>query len=377
MREGRCWRSRRGPWWAVLLLLAPLIGCDAANQYVVWPTSARTGDTVAVLFNTEWDTGAEPDGALLDASVDNIVIQLSDSTGWTEPITPRAVIEAPAALGSVAVVGSGFESWTGLVALFDIPDPWPNGSISFPDVFDVVVEQDGIATFGSNQVTVLDSGGTPLAFSASTPLSSLELHPMLRLRPAWDAAMAEGFDPSWEIGGVEFTLRYSPPAVGDVSNVRALGNGEATAGLATATELVPEGSDKLWRIVLIHPPGFQLPAMGCVGPDCFSGRWALLDLPLDADETGLLDGDPAFLPADFSIEDLRVVDRDGVQLNPAPTGETFFHVFAANNIVPLPEPGFLLLLASGCLGLVVLNRIERRRRARGAGKAEEGVDVGP
>ncbi|MFQ5425812.1 MAG: hypothetical protein ACE5EV_01890, partial [Gaiellales bacterium] len=65
------------------------------------------------------------------------------------------------------------------------------------------------------------------------------------------------------------------------------------------------------------------------------------------------------------------------QLNPAPTGETFFHVFAANNIVPLPEPGFLLLLASGCLGLVVLNRIERRRRARGAGKAEEGVDVGP
>jgi hypothetical protein len=99
--------------------------------------------------------------------------------------------------------------------------------------------------------------------------------------------------------------------------VRALDNGEATAGLATATEFVPQGADKLWRIVLVHPPGFQLPDRGGVGPgECFAGRWALLDLPLDADETGLMDGDPAFLTEDFAIEDLRVVDRDGVSSPP-------------------------------------------------------------
>ena len=130
--------------------------------------------------------------------------------------------------------------------------------------------------------------------------------------------------------------------------------------LSEVEKLAPEGGDKLWRIVLIHPPGFSLPAMGCVGVDCFSGRWALLDLPLDKDGTGLLEGDPVFLPEDFSVEDLRVVGRDGVQLNPVFSGETFFHTFAVNNLVTVPEPGFLLLLASGCLGLAVLNRLERR-----------------
>lgn len=115
-----------------------------------------------------------------------------------------------------------------------------------------------------------------------------------------------------------------------------MANGEATAGLATATELVPQGSDKLWRIVLIYPPGFTLPAMGCVGAECFSGDWALLDLPLDKDETGIPVGDPVFLPEDFSIEDLVVVDRYGAPLNPAFAGETFFHIYVANNLVPAP-----------------------------------------
>jgi hypothetical protein len=278
MREGTRRRLRRGLLWAAYLLAAPLIGCNPDLDYLIWPTSARTGDTVAILFNTEWDTLWAPEAALLDAGVHNIVIQVTDSTDWTESITPRVVIEAPAALGSKAVVGPGLESFTGLVAVFDLPDPWPNGGISFPDEFTVVVEYEGSATFGGSTLTVMGSGGSPIEFSYNTPAELLGLHPMLRLRPAWDAGAGEGFDPSWEIGGLEFTLRYSPGA-GEVSNVRALGNGEATAGLAMATELIPEGSDKLWRIVLIHPPGFQLPEMGCTGGgDCFAGRWALRKL---------------------------------------------------------------------------------------------------
>lgn len=365
MSQARRQSPRRHLPWALLLLMAALSACDAQNNYLIWPTAARTGDTVAILFNTEWDTFSDPGGALLDASVDNIVVQVSDSQGWTEALTPRVVLEAPAAVGSKAVVGPGQGSFTGLVAVFDLPDPWPNGSVSFPDDFTVTVEYNGALTFGSNSLFVTGSGGTPIVFSYNTPAELLELHPMLRLRPAWHPATAAGFDPAWEIGGIEFTLRYSPLSGGDVSNLRAVGNGEATAGLAMATELAPQGSDKLWRIVLVHPSGFQLPARGCDAlGDCFSGRWALLDLPLDADPTGLLDGDPAFLPADFAIEDLRVVDRDGVQLSSAPSGDDFFHLYASNNVIPLPEPEMLLLLTSGVLGLVVLQRIDRRRRAR-------------
>ncbi len=370
MRECTRRRLRRGLLWAALLaaylLTAPLIGCNPQGDYLIWPTSARTGDTVAILFNTEWDTLWEPEAALLDASVHNIVIQVTDSTDWTESITPRLVIEAPAALGSKAVVGYDLESFTGLVAIFDLPDPWPNGGLSFPDDFSVVVEYEGSASFGGNDLMVLGSGGSPIEFSYNTPAELLGLHPMLRLRPAWDGGTGEGFDPSWEIGALEFTLRYSPGA-GEVSNVRALGNGEATAGLAMATELLPEGSDKLWQIVLIHPPGFQLPEMGCTGGECFAGRWALLDLPLDVDTTGLSDGELAFVPDDFAIEDLQVVDRDGVQLGSAGSGEEFFHTYAANNVVPVPEPGMILLLTSGCLGLVALKVLERRRRA-GSGR---------
>jgi hypothetical protein len=353
-----------------LLLIASLVGCDTSERYLIWPTAARTGDTVAVLFNTEADTTLVPDGARLDASADNIVIQLSDSTAWTEAVVPRAVIEVPAAKGSEAVAGLGLGSWTGLVAIFDIPDPWPNGGLTFPDAFDVVVEQSGVATMGANELTILGAGGAPLVLSPSTPLTQLEAKPMLRLRPAWDAATAEGFDPGWEIGGVELTLRYSPAGAGDVLALSAVGNGEATSGLVMATELAPQGSDKLWRLMLLHPPGFQLPAQGCNGAgDCFSGRWSLLDLPLDVDESGLANGEAAFETAEFSIEDLVVVDRDGMQLNPAYAGERFFHLYAANHIVPLPEPGLLLLLSSGVLGLAVLDRLERGGRRRTSPRA--------
>ena len=103
MRQSTRGPLRTGLLSAALLLAAPLVGCNPDLDYLIWPTSARTGDTVAILFNTEWDTLWAPEAALLDASVDNIVIQVSDSSDWTEAITPRLVIEAPAALGSKAV----------------------------------------------------------------------------------------------------------------------------------------------------------------------------------------------------------------------------------------------------------------------------------
>lgn len=366
-RDGRR-PSRRRVRWGGVPLLALLAGCTAEGDYVVWPEAVETGDTVAILFNTEADTAMSPEGALLDAGVQNVVVQVSDSTGFTQPVAPRFVIEAPAALGSRASVAQGLQSWTGLVAVFDLPSPWPNAAISFPDVFDLQVEYEGVPTAGSSQLAVLGEGGMPMAFSPTADPADLQLQPMLRLRPAWDGAVGEGFDPSWQIGGLELTLRYTPGA-GDVSGLRALGNGEAAGGLASATPLPPQGGDKRWRVVLLHPEGFQLPQLGCTaGGECFAGRWSLLDLPLEADATGVPDGAPVFVPADFAIEDLTVYDVEGEMLAVSSPSEIFFHAYAASNTMALPEPGLVLLLTSGVLGLVVLHRIERRRERRRGGR---------
>jgi hypothetical protein len=324
--------------------------------------SARTGDTIAILFNTEYDTESAPESALLDASVGNVDIQITDSLGHTEFVVPRAVIEAPAALGSLAV-GADLESLTGLVAVFDLPDPWPNGAISFPNTFTLVVQYAGAATFGGNDLEVLGEGGTPLSLTAATPLSALELQPMLRLRPAWDRVATEGFDPNWTIGGIEFTLRYMASSSGDIDQLTVVSNGEATSGLAMANPLAPEGSDKLWKVMLLHPDGFDLPDKGCDGTGrCFAGRWSLLDLAFQKDITGVPSATPVFVASDFSIEDLRVVDLGGVQLNPPYTGERFFHSYVTNNFA-VPEPGFSVLLMAGVFGLLGLERI-RRRAAR-------------
>lgn len=349
--------------WLLLVSIAigPLAGCDrgSGHDYLIWPSATRTGDTVAILFNTEFDTNLAPQSALLDASVDNITIQLSDSLGFTQSVTPRAVIEMPVPLGSL-FVGPEFASWTGLVAIFDVPDPWPNSSVSYPDTFTAVVEYEGSATFGGNVLEVLGPGGAPLALTISPSLATLASGPMLRLRPAWDPVAGEGFDPAWEIGGLEFTLRFTPRPVGDISNLAAVGNGEARAGLAMATPLPPEGSDKRWKIMLVHPEGFSLPDKGCVAPgECYSGRWSLLDLPLDKDAAGVAEGEPVFTPDDFAIEALVVVDRDGTRLNPSFDGETFFNTYAVNYRA-VPEPGTALLLFSGAFGLALIERLHKR-----------------
>jgi len=359
-------RNERSPGLSLsigLVLLLLTAGCDGdgLGEYVIWPVSARTGDTIAILFNTEYDTESAPESALLDASVENVDIQITDSLGHTEFVVPRAVIEAPAALGSMALVDD-FESWTGVVAVFDLPDPWPNPSETFPSTFTIVVQYGGAGTFGGNELTVLGSGGTPMSLAAETPLSALEAGPLLRLRPAWDAVAAEGFDPSWTIGGLEFTVRYTSSTAGDIVSMAAAANGEATAGLALASPRAPEGGDKRWKVMVLHPDGFALPSKGCDGLGrCFAGRWSLVDLAIEKDETGVPLASPVFVASDFSIEDVRVVDPDGDQLNPPFSGEQFFHSYVTNNTA-VPEPRNSALLVAGLLGLVGLERARRARR---------------
>jgi hypothetical protein len=372
-RDEEGWRARRGAvakhrriGISVLMLhVIASMGCGADNEYAVFPPSARTGDTVAVLFSSEWDTMMAPDGPLLDASVDNIVIQVDDLLGWTEPVVPWAVIEAPVSLGSLAF-GSGLESLTGVVALFDIPDPWPNPAVSFPGTYDfqIVVEQDGIPALGTSSLRITGDGGTPFVLSAFTPIEELELRPMVRLRAAWDPALQQGFDPTWEIGGVEFTLRYAIQADGEIDHVTALGNGEAAAATTLSRPLGTQGGEKRWRIFLVEPRGFSVPAKGCAGTDCYAGRWSLLDLPVDKYRGSLSLGDPIFVPGDFQLSDLRVVDLDGAELASESAADDFFHTYVVNNLVepttPVPEPGTLLLLVAGALGLMVLGWVQRR-----------------
>lgn len=337
----------------------------ASSDYLVWPTAVNTGDTVAVLINTELDVDTVNGLALLDANSSNTVIWAFDPDGYGVTVTPRAVIEAPAALGSFMIGVEGF-SKTGVIAFFDIPDPWPNPSPSYPSPthgspaqFDIVPIYAGTVAIGQNSVQVVGTGGAATDFAPVAPLADLELSPMLRLRPHWDVSSTEGFDPGWDIGGMEFNLRYTRAGTGKILAVAGTQNGEAQPGIVMTEPLPDEGSDKLWKLSLLEPRGFSIPYKGCppAGTECYSGRWALLDLLLEKDENGLSAGAPVFTADEFVIEDLKVFGRDGLRLNPTySTDQVFFDTYLANNIA-VPEPGATLQIVFGALGLVLLSRV--------------------
>jgi hypothetical protein len=355
--------------YAVNNLAGPQGGGGAA-QHMIWPMQAYAGDTIAALFHTEGDVVAAAPEALLDADAGtygdpldpgNVMVKITDPDAHVEFVQPSAVIEVPAAIGSQKV-GSPAQSQTGVVAFFEFPDPWPNPNptYSLPADFAVAVEYGGAPTTGGRNVRIVGTGGVKTDFDPVATPGNLELGPMLRLRPVWDALAQEGFDPSWTVGSLEFTLRFDIPGTGDVNNLTVVSNGEAIAALVMATGLPQVAGARRWKVTLVHPQGFTLPSIGCNGNDCFSGRWSLLDFPLEKDETGVVLGDPVFVSDDFSIESLAVFDLNG---NPMNASGTLFHNYAVNNIA-LPEPGASVQLLFGVLGLTALNWFHHRKRKR-------------
>ena len=346
-----------------------------SSDYLVWPTRVRTGDTIAVLMNTELDVDLDPRRACLDAHRLTTKVQVEDPDGFQVVLDPTAAIELPAALGSVMVGATG-ASKTGVVLFFEIPDPWPNLNPSYPTPtngspvqFEILsfCEGDPSAFSVGNDIQVVGTNGGATDFAPVVALETLQLRPMLRLRPAWDPGALpdpEGFNPGWEIGGMEFKLRYSKSGDGEILSLAAGVNGEALVGSVLAVPLADEGLDKLWKISLVHPPGFLLPYKGCNGADCYSGRWALIDLLLETDENGLTIGDPVFASGEFTIEELKVVDSSGVRLNPPYlSDQKFFSFYTANNLA-VPEPGTALQLTVAALGLALLGRLRRRSKGR-------------
>lgn len=345
---------------AVNHLVEPTASPPPSVATLVWPEVAYQGDTVAVLFNTEQDASTDPDGALVVASRDDVIVNVEDPDGHSEALTPRAVVELPAAPGAKGL-GTPPVSLTGIVAFFEIPDPWPNPSPTYglPATFHVDVEHNGAATSGSDVVSVVGTGGAAVSFAPVAPLELLGPTPMVRLRPVWDEVALEGFDPAWQIGSLEFALRYTQADVSEVLDLSAVANGEGISGLAMSDRLPDELSDKLWNVMLIAPDGFALPdsEVGSTG-DSPIGRWSLIDLIAETDPNGGV-GSP-IEEAEFAVEDVRVFDLDGVRLNPPYAGEPFFEI----RTTTVPEPGVLLQLVAGSAAVLLMGRRRQRRMAR-------------
>jgi hypothetical protein len=154
-------------------------------------------------------------------------------------------------------------------------------------------------------LTITGPGGTPIAFLDSVggdllvDPADLEPHATLRLQGALDQGSG-GFDPEWEIGGLQFELEYP---TSKVERPRAFALTEAVSGSAF---LGPEASPGRVPVFVTSPGGFTLPALVANRV----GEGPLVDIAFDK-----VPGQ-GFVATDFVIRDLKVVGIDGQLLTP-------------------------------------------------------------
>ncbi len=321
-------------------LLAISMGCEGpsneAGEYMIWPQAARLGDSVAVLVATETDVNWRWQHPYTFWKNEDVTIKLTDALSVSATVTPSAIIEVPTALGS-KMRGPNLQSWTGVVAIFELPGSW-NSDSQWTGALTVEAKLGpGVFTFLTNSLLVTGGGGSATQFGTSGPIEAFQLKPMVRLRPNWDPTNNGGFDPSWNIGALEFTLIYTLPAGGgwSVSNPQPLPNGDAPTALVMAGPEETDATTKRWKITLLKPEGFSIPATlaGCSGGFCFSGRWPLIDVIFAKNSGTRPDGQPVFELSDFGIEDMKVFDPDGNLLNAASNPSLgYFWPFPVNNL---------------------------------------------
>jgi hypothetical protein len=206
--------------------------------------------------------------------------------------------------------------------LFNLPDSLI-GSPTLPYDAKVVVVVDSVDEPFKGDLRILDGTGAPISFSSASPPEDLAPAPALRLR-AKKVSSGIGFDPAWDIAGIEFVLEFFP-ATSAISNPDVFVGNEAHRAVAIAGPETTPGSVK---ITVVDPHGFTLGTI--TESPSRVGTGALLDIVFDK-ETG-----QGFDEGDFTIRGLKVTDPDGVLLSPAmlPTDDAtaYFELNARANL---------------------------------------------
>ena len=326
------------------LLIAPLlflgaVACEGPTEGnnngdpAVWPQAARLGDSVGWVISNELLASSYPAPTpAFTWSRDNVEIGLVDEVqNFEVTLVPRVVFEAQSATGASLRGADHGVSVGAVIAMFDLPDPWPNASSPNPSELALVLYVDGEEVPGwVNTIDVLGSGGAPTAFGAFSDPDLLASRPMLRLRPRWNSG--RGLDPDWNIAGIEFTLIYPEFTDAAISHPRAIPAGDASTALTLTGPVTLDGATNRVRVNVLVPGGFKLSHDDCDPSGCYSGHTALIDIAFDKNSGSLQAGEPVFTADDFEIWDIRIVDPAGVQLNDTTHGPTYFDSFVVNNL---------------------------------------------
>ena len=290
-----------------VVVLGTLLVFGACTPYmsggrpVVWPKEATLGSTIGMALDSNYIPGIVSSSEKHTISRQNLTLQIRQGTTTLATVTPRAVFDgsaAPASIRNELQPGA----WLTIV-VFDLP---ASLSATLPASVTIRPMLGGTPLGHLGDLTITGSGGTPIQFVDSIGGDSLidpadlETLATLRLQGLLDQGSG-GFDPEWEIGGLQFELEYP---VTQVENPRVSVLTEATGG---SVFLGPETTPGHVTVFLTHPSGFYLPNL----ISSRVGEGPLLDIAFDK-----LEGE-GFSDSDFTIRDLKVVSRDGELLTPA------------------------------------------------------------
>lgn len=289
-----------------VVVLGTLLVFGACTPYlsggrpVVWPKEATLGSTIGMALDSNYIPGVVSSSEKHTVSRQNLTLQIRQGTTTLATVAPRAVFDgsaAPASIRNELQPGA----WLTIV-VFDLPT-----SLSATLPASVTIRpMIGATPLGHlGDLTITGSGGTPIQFVDSIGGDSLvdpvdlETHATLRLQGLLDQGSG-GFDPEWEIAGLQFELEY--PA-SKVENPRAFALTEAADGAAF---IGPEATPGRVPVFVTKPGGFTLPSLVANRV----GEGPLIDIAFDK-----LAGQ-GFAAADFVIRDLKVVGIDGQLLTP-------------------------------------------------------------
>lgn len=284
--------------------------CTAGQRAVVFPPAAELGDTVAMAVDSSFLD-------ILDGmerhnlTRENVELEILNGGTVIRTLTAQDQELRNVFDGHASGTATSAATKPGLMltaVLFDIPE---NLSVTPPVSLEVRLK--GFSqhiVVGDLDIVGVD--GVPLALepTLSDP-ADLEPAPALRLRGLQDDNGVTGFDPTWNIGGIEFILAI--PSWLDTP--RGVGANEASGTVVTVGPIV---SNEI-RVVMLAPDGFLLGDLPGTGVNVGNGPF----LDITFNNTTSVE----FLSTDFSIRDLRIFDTNGVELRAALTlmeAETFF-----------------------------------------------------